>query len=152
MNVSTDKIKQLRSRTQASIGDIKEALDAADGDEKAALAKLKEKGAEIARKKGDREAVEGIIEAYIHQDKKTGVLLELNCETDFVARTPEFQTLAHELALQVAGTEPNDTEELLASPYIRDPQKTVQELVREYIASLEENIQVGRFSYYSVGA
>lgn len=149
--ISTDKIKKLRKQTGVSIGDIKQALESAKGDEQLALDILQKKGAEIARKKGEREAAEGIVEAYIHQDKKIGVLLELRCETDFVARTPEFQELAHELALQIAGTGPEGEKELLDSPYIRDSQKTVKGLIDEYITKLGENIQIARFVYFRVG-
>lgn len=149
--ISTDKIKKLRKQTQASISDIQKALERAKGDEKQALEILRKKGVEIAREKSRRQATEGIVTAYIHQDRKTGVLLELRCETDFVARTPEFQELAHELALQVAGTNPAGVKELLAASYIRDPQKTILQLIQEYIAKLGENIQVARFVYFRVG-
>jgi elongation factor Ts len=104
--VSPTEIKALRERTGAGVMDCKRALEASGGDFDAAVAFLREKGLATAREKADRVAREGVIAAYIHHGSRLGVLLELNCETDFVARTDDFQQLARELAMQVAGLSP----------------------------------------------
>jgi elongation factor Ts len=104
--ITPDQIKALRELTGAGVMDCKRALEATDGDVTAAVANLREQGLATARKKADREAREGVISAYIHHGSRLGVILELNCETDFVARTDDFQQLARELAMQVAGLSP----------------------------------------------
>ncbi|MEZ0343435.1 MAG: translation elongation factor Ts [Caldimicrobium sp.] len=104
--ISLDLIKQLRERTAAGFSDCKKALEEADGDIEKAIDILRKKGLAIAAKRAGKEAKEGIIEAYIHANKKIGVLVEVNCETDFVARTPEFQEFAHNVAMQIAATNP----------------------------------------------
>ncbi len=104
--ISLDLIKQLRERTAAGFSDCKKALEEADGDIEKAIDILRKKGLAIAAKRAGKEAKEGIIEAYIHANKKIGVLVEVNCETDFVARTSEFQEFAHNVAMQIAATNP----------------------------------------------
>jgi elongation factor Ts len=104
--ISPAEIKVLRDQTGAGVMDCKRALEATNGDVEAAVAYLREQGLATARKKADREAREGVIASYIHHGSRLGVLLELNCETDFVARTDDFQQLARELAMQVAGLAP----------------------------------------------
>ena len=105
MGVSLDEIKKLKELTGVGLTDAKKALTEADGDFDKALAAMRKKGLTKAEKRGEREAREGIIESYVHGDR-IGVLVELNCETDFVARTDDFRTLAHEIALQVAAMRP----------------------------------------------
>jgi elongation factor Ts len=139
-------IKQLRDETQASIADCRKALVESGGDYKKALDWLKKRGAEIAEKKADRETSQGLVEAYIHGNGKVGVLVTLLCETDFVARTDEFKTLAHEIALQVSAMNPKDVKALLAQEYIRDPKLTIADLIKQSIGKLGENIQVREFS------
>ncbi|MGB9762041.1 MAG: translation elongation factor Ts [Caldimicrobium sp.] len=104
--VDLDLIKQLRERTAAGFSDCKKALEEAEGDIERAIDILRKKGLAIATKRAGKEAKEGIVEAYIHANKKIGVLVEINCETDFVARTPEFQDFAHNVAMQIAATNP----------------------------------------------
>ncbi len=106
MNVSAEQIKKLREQTGAGVLDAKRTLEAYDGDFDKALAVLKEKGLKVAAKKAERVAKQGVIEAYVHAGSRIGVLVEVNCETDFVAATPEFRELAHDLALQIAATKP----------------------------------------------
>jgi elongation factor Ts len=105
-DITPDQIKALRELTGAGVMDCKRALEATNGDVEAAVAQLRERGLATARKKADREAREGVVSAYIHHGSRLGVILELNCETDFVARTEDFQQLARELAMQVAGLSP----------------------------------------------
>lgn len=106
MAVSTEMVRDLRQRTGAGVLDCKRALEQVNGDLEKAIELLRKKGLAIAEKKADREANEGLVEAYIHAGGKLGVLLELNCETDFVARTDDFRELAHDLAMQVAAANP----------------------------------------------
>lgn len=150
MAVDVKLIKQLRDKTSAGVSDVRAALEEASGDFKKAEEILKKKGFERASKKADRATRAGLIEAYVHQSR-VGALVELLCETDFVARTDEFKTLAHEIAMQVASMNPKDNSALLRQEYIRDPSKTIQDLIREAIAKLGENIIVARFSRFELG-
>ena len=145
MKVSAQDIKTLREITQAGFSDCKAALEEALGDLKKAQEILRKKGFEKAAKKGDRATGQGLVESYVHQNGKVGVLVSLLCETDFVARTDEFRSLSHEVAMQVAAMNPKDIPALLKQEYIRDGSKTIDELIKETIAKLGENIQIGDF-------
>ena len=145
-----DDIKELRSDTSMSVTDVKKALEQADGDMQKAREFLRSRGAEIAQKKQKRAAGEGIVDAYLHPTGKTGVLLDLRSETDFVAKSQDFKDLAHELSLQIASMDAESVEELLAQDYVKDPSRTVQNVLEEYIAKLGENIVVKRFSRYQI--
>jgi len=138
-------IKELRNSTGLSFGAIKKALDEAKGDRARAMEILKAHGVLVAQKKSARSTQQGIIEAYIHSTKKIGVLVELLCETDFVARNPLFSQLAHELAMHIAAMEPGSVEELSAQPYIKDQDITIQDLITQFIAKLGENIKINQF-------
>jgi len=139
-----DQVKQLRKKTNFSIMECKKAIEETKGNEEKALKILEKKGAEKAVKKSNREAKQGLIEAYIHGNK-IGVILELNCETDFVARNEEFKQLARDVAMHIAAMNPKDSEELLSQSFIKDEQKTIQDLVIEAIGKLGENIKIGKF-------
>lgn len=143
-------IKKLRDATSASIADVRRALDEAAGDEKKALEWLKKRAAEIAAKKADRDTSEGLIEAYIHGGGKVGVLVELLCETDFVAKTDEYKHLAREVAMQVAAMNPETVEDLLKQEYIRDSSQTIEQLVKGVIGKLGENIIIKRFARFEL--
>lgn len=166
MQITAEMVKQLRERTGAGIMDAKKALDASGGDMSKAEKALAEKGMASALKKAGRVTSEGVIEAYIHAGSRIGALVELNCETDFVARTPEFKDLARNLAMQIAAMTPRfvdrshvpaevvnakEEELLLNQAYIRDSSKTIEDLIKETIAKVGENIQVRRFSRFSLG-
>ena len=146
--------------------DAKRALEEANGDMKAASTILREKGVATAAKRADRETRNGVIDSYIHAGGRIGVLVELNCETDFVANTDDFRTLARNIAMQVAAMSPaviapeHRTPEmegpdselcLLAQPYIRDASLTIGDLVKEVIAKTGENVRVSRFTRYELG-
>lgn len=150
MNISIDIIRKLREETAASIVDCREALEEASGDMEEAKKLLKKKGLDKAGTKTAREVKAGIVEVYSHGGK-AGVLVEVLCETDFVAKTEDFKNLAHELALQVASMNPSSVEELMGQEYIRDTTQTVDQLVKSVIGKLGENIQVGRFERISLG-
>lgn len=192
---STELIQQLRQQTGAGIMDAKHALEEAGDDIEKAFEILRKKGAAIAAKKSSRGAHEGGITSYIHTGGRVGVLLKLYCETDFVARTDEFQALAHDLAMHIAASDPDyvsvddipedvlETEKriyreqvadsgkpddiigqiiegkmkkfaeqvvLLKQPFIKDPDKRIEELLQDSIARLGENIQVGAFVRYEL--
>lgn len=147
--VTIDQIKKLREETEISISECKRALEEAKGDFQKAKEILKKWGKDFAKKKIKRETRQGIIESYIHANKRVGAMLELNCETDFVAQNPEFQKLAHELALQIAAVNPEEIP-LLEQIWIRDETKTIKDLIEEYIAKLGENIIIKRFSRYEI--
>ncbi len=144
-------LKKLREETQVSVSDCRRALEESDGDYKKALEWLKKHGIEKADKKKDRETSQGIIEAYIHQNGRVGAMVEVLCETDFVAKTSEFKSLAHEIAMQVAAMRPLDVESLLKQEYIRDSSITIQDLIKQIIAKLGENIVVGKIIRFSIG-
>ena len=143
--VKAQQVKKLRDRTSASMMDCKKALVEAKGNEEKALNILKQRGQLIALKKSGRKAEQGIIEAYIHSDKKMGVLLELRCETDFVARNEEFKELAHNLAIHIAGMSSKDEKSLLEESFVKNEEIKVKDLINEKIAKLGENIKIGKF-------
>lgn len=196
MEITTSMIKELRDATSAGVLDCREALDATGGDFEDAVAYLREKGMSEAAKKSDSAASEGIVEAYIHHGSQVGVLLELNCQTDFVARTEDFQLLAHNLALHIAFAAPSylTREEvpedviadekaiyrrraldegkpedivdrivegrmdkffeqtcLLEQPFVKDEDKTIEDMLNESVTAFGENVVVGRFERYEVG-
>ncbi len=196
MAITAKMVSELRSRTGAGIMDCKKALTETDGDMDTAIQKLREQGLKASEVKGGRATEEGLIVSYIHPGNRVGTLVELNCETDFVARTEQFQTLAKEIAMQVAAAKPKylnaaevPAEELeaerailrmqavqegkpehiaarivegriskfytetclLQQPYIRDTDKTIEDLVKDAIAQLGENIVVKRFVLYVLG-
>ena len=197
MASTIEKIKQLREETAAGMMDVKRALEEADGDMDGARRVLRERGQAIAAKKSGRETSQGLIDAYVHFNGRVGVLVEVNCETDFVARTSEFKEFAHNVALQVASAQPQplavvpedipvdelDEERsivekqaaemgkpediarrivdgrmqkwiseraLLTQPYVRDPDKTVGDLLQETIQRVGENVIVRRFTRYEL--
>ena len=166
MELSVTTIKELRERTGAGIMDCKRALEETAGDLGKAEDILVKQGIASAAKKATRSTEEGIVESYIHSGRRIGVLLEVNCETDFVARTDDFRELAHDLAMQVAAMAPSyvsseevpdgedsDSAEtvLMHQPFIKDPSKSIQDLVNEGIGKLGENIRVRRFTRFSLG-
>lgn len=166
MDVSLDLIKTLRGKTGAGIMDCKRSLQEANGDLEKAENILKAAGLSAAIKKSGRVTKEGLVEAYIHSGGRIGVLLELACETDFVARTPEIKQLAHDLAMQVAAMapiyvgdgdldpeEPRPQEEvcLMQQTFIKDPNRKVQEIVQEAIAKVGENLRINRFIRFALG-
>ncbi len=147
--VSIGQIKQLREETGVSVSECKKALEKAKGDFKEAREILKKWGKDFAKKKTEKVASQGIIDSYIHPNKKIGVILELNCETDFVAKSSDFQQLSHELCLQIAAMGDGEIA-LLFQPWIKDEAKTVKDLVDEYIAKIGENIVIKRFVRYEI--
>ena len=166
MAITATQVKELRELTNAGVMECKVALDEADGDIPKATAILKERGQARAESRQERETSQGLVECYIHAGGRIGSMVEVNCETDFVARTDEFKTLAHDLAMQVAATGPLAiTEEdlpkeadaspkeacLMLQPFIKDAGRTVDDLVKETIAKTGENIRETRFSRFELG-
>lgn len=166
MNITTDMIKELREQSGAGIMECRSALIDCEGNVEKALEVLKEKGLLKAQKKSGRATGQGLVDAYIHTAGRIGAMIELNCETDFVARTDEFRELAHCLAMQVAALNPSyvskedipegsdaDPAEvcLLEQQYIKDPSVIVKDIIVETIAKVGENIKVSRFVRYELG-
>ncbi len=194
--INARQVKELREATGAGVMDCKEALKESAGDVDKAAEILRTQGLAEAQKKAGRTTEEGLVDSYIHLGGKIGVLLEINCETDFVARTDDFQDLAHDICLQVAAADPTyiDREDipddvldqekgilreqakqegkpdhivekivegrlekyysqvcLLDQAYVRDPDMTIDELLKDAIATLGENIQIRRFVRFAVG-
>lgn len=151
MAIDVNLIKQLREETGAGIADCRVALEEAGGDMNKAKEVLKQRGLDKAGSKSDREVSAGVVETYSHGGR-VGVIVEVLCETDFVAKTEDFKTLAHEVALQIASMNPENSEELMKQDYVRDPSQTVEILVKAAIGKLGENIKVGRFTRIALGA
>ena len=167
MEISVESIKELRAQTGAGIMDCKHALEETNGNVEQAEEILRQQGIAAAAKKASRSANQGLVESYIHSGGRIGALVEVNCETDFVARTPEFGEMAHDLAMQVAAMSPlyvdgddvpDDQEDvnpqeacLMQQPFIKDPTKTIQDVVNETVARLGEAVRVRKFARFSLG-
>jgi len=173
MKISLETIKDLRQMTSASVADCKKALEESGGDLEKARDLLRKRGLEIAAKVQGRMAREGRIEAYVHTGNKIGVLLEVNCETDFVARNDDFQRFTKDVAMQIAALNPayikkedvpkdvlkeeKNKEEffkghcLIQQPFIKDPAITVGDYLTNLTAKLAENIVIRRFTRYKIG-
>lgn len=166
MKISTAMVKELRDQSGAGVMECRSILIETEGDIEKALQTLREKGLARAEKKSQRVTAEGLVEAYVHTGGRIGAMVEVNCETDFVARTDEFKELAHQLAMQVVAMSPRfiSVEEipegsdidpaadcLLSQPYIKDQAKTVQDIITETIARVGENIKVRRFARFELG-
>jgi elongation factor Ts len=150
-----DIIKELRAQTGLSFAQIKKALDEANGDKDRAREILSQYSAAQAEKKSDRELAAGAVSAYVHSNGTTGVLLELGCETDFVAKNEEFVALARDLAMHVCAMDPqtvegDDDTALLKQSFIKDPEMTVEGRLQAAIQKFGENIKVGKFTRYSI--
>ena len=166
MAISSADVKELRELTGAGMLDCKNALEEAQGDLERAKEILRKKGIDVAAKKAERTTAEGLVHAYIHHNNRLGVLIEVNCESDFVARTEDFRNLVLQLAIQIAGANPlylsnedlpGDSKEdpkavvLLMQPYLQDESKTVQDLLNDTIAKTGENIRIRRFARFELG-
>ena len=166
VDITTQSVKELRELTDAGVMDCRRALEEASGDIGKAREILHRNGVVAATKRQSRDANQGIVEAYIHSGNRIGVLLELNCETDFVARTDDFKELAHNLAIQIAAMAPDylSSEEissdefrdpsevcLLSQTYVKEPDRTIQDLVDEVRAKTGENVRVRRFTRFALG-
>ncbi len=144
-------VQRLRTETNAGVMDCKRALEDAQGDYEKAKGLLKERGLASVAKKSGREAKEGTVASYVHAGGRVGAIVEIASETDFVARSDEFQKLAQEVAMQVAAMSPADVNELLTQAYIRDASKTIKDLVTTLAASVGENVSVRRFQRFALG-
>ncbi len=151
MTITVNNVKKLRDLTSAGVMDCRRALEETKGDMKKAEAILKKWGVENSVKKQGRDTNSGLIDSYIHLGGKVGVLVELRCETDFVAKTDDFKKLVHEISLQVASMKPKSVDALLKQEYIRDPKITIEELIKQTIGILGENITLTRFERMELG-
>jgi elongation factor Ts len=173
MTTTTDDIKRLREETSCGVIDCKKALEEAKGDFSKAKELLRKRGLEMAAKKSDRLAKEGRVEAYIHPGNKIGVVVEVNCETDFVARSEDFCKFTRDVAIHIAALNPKYVKKedipadvlareadkeayikvncLLSQAFVKDPGKSIQDLLNELVAKIGENIIIGRFARFKVG-
>ena len=165
MPVTIDAIKALREKTGAPLGDVRQALEQAKGDEAKARAILKQKGFEAARKRQGRATSVGRIGSYVHHDGRVAALVEIGCETDFVARTPEFGQFCVDVAMQVASQNPLHVSKdelkaseheakdvcLLDQPFIKDQSQTINDLLAALIGKTGENVVIKRFKRLAVG-
>ncbi len=166
MDIPTEKVKELREQSGAGIMDCRKALLEAEGVLEKALEILKKRNLFKAEKKSKRSTSEGLIESYVHTGGRIGAMVEVNCETDFAARTSELKELSHSLAMQITAMSPQfitpeevpegadiDPQEacLLLQPYIKNPSVTIQDIINEAIAKVGENIKVKRFVRFELG-
>jgi len=166
MEVTAAQIKELREKSQAGVMDCRHALIEAGGDINKALEVLKKQSLFKAQKKSERVVKQGVVETYIHTGGRIGAMVELNCESDFVARTDVFKELSHNIAMQIAAQEPlcisqdkmpadvdvtPDVACLLLQPYIKTPEMTIQDLINQAIAKTGENIKISRFARFELG-
>lgn len=166
LKISAEDVKTLRERTNAGVMECKRALEEAGGDLDRAVEVLRASGLGIAEKRAHRETSQGLVECYIHAGGRLAAMVEVNCETDFVARTDVFKTLVRDLAMQVVATSPLSVSEedlpsgaegdpselcLLRQPFIKDDSRAVDDLVKEVIAQTGENIRVRRFARFELG-
>ena len=160
-------VKELRDASGSGVMDAKRALEEANGDMEQAAAILRERGLAAAAKRAERETSQGVVDTYIHAGGRIGALVEVNCETDFVANTDEFRDRVHEVAMQVAAMNPavvsaderepgleggDDEVALLSQPWVKDASKTIGELVHDSMAKTGENIRVRRFARFELGS
>ncbi len=145
-----EAIKQLREETGAAIGEIRSALKESGGDPRRARELLREKLGAIAVRKSDRETRSGLVDAYVHANGKIGAMVEMHCETDFVARTGEFRELAHSIAMHIAAMDPQSVEELSGQEYVRDSERRVHDVVQEAAGKFGENIKIGNFIRFAL--
>lgn len=151
MTISVEDIKSLRQKTGLGIHDVKSALEEAKGDETKALEVLKAKGLSVVAKRSDRSTSQGVVDCYIHGGGRIGAMVEVNCETDFVARNDDFKAFAHDLALQIASMNPENVDELLKQEFFKDPSMTIAELLNQVIAKTGENVKISRLARFELG-
>ncbi len=149
MSISTEQIKQLRELTDVSIGECKKALEESNGDFDKAQEILRERSVKAADKKSDRTLGAGIVASYLHQGGLVGAMVELLCETDFVAKNEDFKVLARDIAMQVAATPGFEQSTLLESPFVKNPDVTVEGLIKESILKFGEKIEVGQVARFA---
>ena len=148
--ITAQQIKELRDKTGISVSACKKALEEAGGDMSKALAVLQRESAKSAEKKADRVLGSGVIESYVHNNKKVGVILEIKSESDFVSGNEEFRILAKDIAMHIAASSPSDPDELMRQPYIKNPAVTVKELLNQAVQKFGEKIEISRFAKYNL--
>jgi elongation factor Ts len=149
--IKASDVQEIRNETGLGVMDIRNALEAAEGNKEKAMEILKEKAGDKMEKRLGRETSQGKIGVYTHGDGKSAVMVEVNCETDFVAKNDDFINFVKELTLQIISMNPADVTELLAQSFVKDPTKTINDLLRELIAKTGENVVVNRFVVYKIG-
>jgi elongation factor Ts len=148
---TADQIRKLKEDTGAPVMRAKQVLEQYEGDEKKAFEILQKEGFEKAAKREGRETGQGVIETYVHHSGKVASVVEVLCETDFVARNEVFKAMAHDVALQLASMDAKDAEDLLSQDFIKDPSRKISDLVKEVIAKTGENVRIGRIYRIELG-
>lgn len=151
MKIAVNTIKKLRDETGAGVMRVKAVLEEVKGDERRALEVLKKEGFEKVAKRQDRVTDQGIVASYVHHSGKIGVLAELLCETDFVAKNELMVDLGKNISLQIASMNPKDVKELEKQDFIKDPKKNIADLIKEVSSKTGEKIQIGKFARMEVG-
>jgi len=148
--ITVEEIKALREETGLSIMECQKALEEAQGNREQAMLLLKKRGMAVAAKKSERALGAGIVVSYIHAGETVGVILELLCETDFVAKNPEFKAVARDISMHVAAMNPADTAELLEQSFIKDPERKISDLLNNTVQKFGERTEIGRFVRFSI--
>ncbi|KKQ83598.1 MAG: Elongation factor Ts [Parcubacteria group bacterium GW2011_GWB1_38_8] len=148
--ITVEEIKSLREETGLSIMQCQKALEEVGGDKEKAITLLRKKGAEIASKKSNRTLGAGIVVSYVHAGETVGVLLELLCETDFVAKNPEFKSVARDIAMHIVAMKPADKNELLEQPFIKDQGQKISDIINSTVQKFGERTEVGQFVCFSI--
>ena len=148
--VTAEQIKELRDETGLSVMECKRALEDAGGEREKAIALLKERGAAVAAKKGGRTLGAGTVVAYTHASGTIAAMVELLCETDFVGKNPEFKAIGYDIAMHIAAMNPENTEELLTQAFIKDPSRSIGDLVNGAVQKFGERTEVGKFVRFSI--
>jgi len=151
MDISAKDVQKIREETGLGVMDIRKALEEADGDKEKALQILSERAGEKMEKRAGRETGQGKIGVYSHGDGKSAVMVEVNCETDFVAKNEDFNDFVKDLSLQIISMNPETVEELLSQEYVKDPSKKISDLLKEIVAKTGENVVIKRFVVYKIG-
>lgn len=148
--ITTEEIRALREETGLSVIQCQKALEEAEGDKIRAIELLKKKGSEIAAKKSDRELKAGVVASYVHAGDRVGVMVELLCETDFVAKNPEFRSVARDIGMHIAAMNPGSWEELLGQPFIKDPGLKISDIISNTVQKFGERTELGRFVRFAL--
>ena len=150
MNITAEQIKELRDATGVSVMQCKKALEESQGDMEAAKVALRAIAAAQAEKKADRELGAGVIATYVHANKKMGVMLEMQCETDFVSQNEEFVNAANQIALHIGAMDPESVEALLEQPFIMNPELTVKQVIDGVVQKTGERVELSKFVKYAI--
>lgn len=150
MDITLKQVKSLRSKTGIGVHNVKAALVEAKGNEEEAIKILKKQGLSVVAQKSDRSTLQGLVDTYVHSGR-IGAMVEVNCETDFVARNDDFKAFVHDITLQVASMDPENIKDLLKQEFFKDTSKTIEDYLNETIVKIGENIKITRITRFELG-